>query len=203
LLVGGAYNAERPDLFLNMELGQYNLLNSSAGVHGRQKDGGGTIPGSAGVFLVLESAEHAKARGAKAYAKLGRVASDLGPREEAETRTRFETMMDDLEIAPSQTLAVISGASGCTNVTNWEFEALKGRMGMETPLRAFTTMTGNPMEANFPFAIALAALALKNEDFYPAFEPEEKPVKLNPSSILVSTAGHYRGEGMVTVEKAS
>lgn len=47
LLVGGAYNAERPDLFLNMELGQYNLLNSSAGVHGRQKDGGGTIPGSA------------------------------------------------------------------------------------------------------------------------------------------------------------
>jgi 3-oxoacyl-[acyl-carrier-protein] synthase II len=203
LLVGGAYNAERIDLFLNMELGHYNCDGGSAGVLGRQKDGGGTIPGTAGVFLVLESAEHATERGAKPYAKLGRVASDLGSREEGETTDRLNSIMDDLNVTPSSTTAVISGSSGCARITDWEFAALHARLGMDTPMRAFTTMTGNPMEANFPFAIALAALALQKNEFYPAFEPEEKPVKLIPSAILVSTVGHYRGEGMVIVEKAS
>jgi 3-oxoacyl-[acyl-carrier-protein] synthase II len=112
-------------------------------------------------------------------------------------------MMDELKIEPSTSTAVISGATGCSGITNWEFDALRSRLGMETPIRAYSNMTGNPLEANFPFAIALASLALKNGGFYPTFEPGEKPVKLNPSTILVSTAGHYRGEGIALVEKAS
>jgi len=203
LLVGGGYNAERPDLFLNMELGHYLARNTDETVAERMADNPGMIPGSAGVFLVLESAEHAKARGAKPYAKLSSVASDLGSRDEAETKQRLMTMMDDLKIEPSTSTAVISGATGCEGITKWEFEALRGRLGMEAPIRAYTNMIGNPLEANFPFAIALASLALKDDSFYPAFEGSEKPVKLNPSTILVSTAGHYRGEGITLVEKAS
>ena len=181
LLVGGAYNAERSDLFLNLELGHYLAQNTDAPVWERQTAGGGVIQGSAGVFLVLESAEHAKARGARAYAKLGVVASDLGPRESEPTRDRLNSMMDELNIEPSSSLAVISGSTGYKGITEWEYAALQGKMGMEVPIRAYTSMVGNPMEANFPFAIALAALALFKGSFYPAFEASEKPVKINPS----------------------
>ena len=84
LLVGGGYNAERSDLFLNMELGHYLAQNTDAsGLANVRKTMAAMIPGSAGVFLVLESAEHAKARGAKPMQNLGAVASDLGPRDEA------------------------------------------------------------------------------------------------------------------------
>lgn len=203
LLVGGAYNAERPDLFLNLELGHYLAQSTDAPVWERQADGGGVIQGSAGVFLVLESAEHARSRGAKAYAKLGAVASDLGPRESEPTRERLNAMMDELNIEPTSSLAVISGSTGYKGITEWEFAALQGKMGMEVPIRAYTSMVGNPMEANFPFAIALASLALFKGGFYPAFEASEKPVKINPSSVLVSTSGHYRGEGIALVEKIS
>lgn len=203
LLVGGGYNAERPDLFLNMELGHYTARNGIEPVSERHKGEGGMIPGTAGVFLVLESADHARARGAKPYAKLSQVASDLGARDAEPTRKRFDTMMDDLGISPSTSTAVISGATGCSGITGWEFEAINARLGMETPIRSFTNMIGNPLEANFPFAIALACLALKNDGFYPSFEPNENPVKMAPSTIMVSTAGHYRGEGIALVEKAS
>ena len=203
LLVGGGYNAERPDLFLNMELGQYVARNTIAPVQARQEHGGGLIPGSAGVFLVLESAEHAKARGARPYAKLSAIASDLGPRDKTETIERMNAMMEGLNIKSESTLAVVSGSTGCKKITDWEFEAIRSRLGMEAPIRAFTSMVGNPIEANFPFGIALASLALYNNSFYPSFEAAEKPVKVPPSTILVSSVGHYRGEGFAIVEKAS
>jgi len=203
LLVGGGYNAERPDLFLNMELGQYLARDTTAPVQERQAAGGGLIPGSAGVFLVLESADHAKARGAKPYAKLTGIASDLGPREQAETKERLNTMMDDLGLESSSSVAVVSGSTGCKNITDWEFEAVRARFGMEAPIRAYTSMIGNPLEANFPFGIALASLALYNENFYPSFEKNERPIKVKPSTVVVSSIGHYRGEGLAVVEKAS
>ncbi len=203
LLVGGAYNAERPDLFLNLELGHYLAQDNSAPVWERQEKDGGVIPGSAGVFLVLESADHAKARGAKAYAKLGAVASDLGPRDMDNTKDRLNTMMSELALEPSSSLAVITGCTGYKGITEWEYGAIQGKLGMEVPIRAYTSMIGNPMEANFPFAIALAALALHKNGFYPTFEKAEKPVKINPTSVMVSTSGHYRGEGIALVEKIS
>lgn len=203
LLVGGGYNAQRPDLFLNMELGHHLARNATAGVAERSGETAGMIPGSAGVFLVLESADHARARGAKPYAKLTGIASDLGSRNPDETRTRIKAMMDELDVKPAGSTAVISGATGCADVTGWEFDALRHGLGMEAPIRAFTNMIGNPIEANFPFAIALASLALKNNAFYPAFEQSEKPAKLSPSTIVVSTVGHYQGEGLAVVEQAS
>ncbi|MCF6197863.1 MAG: beta-ketoacyl-ACP synthase [Hyphomicrobiaceae bacterium] len=58
-LVGAANNAARPDLHLIRELN--GLADRSLG--------------SMGAFLVIESAEHAKARGAKPYAKISSVAA--------------------------------------------------------------------------------------------------------------------------------
>ncbi len=203
MLVGGAYNSERPDLLLNLELGNHLLRGSTAPVFERQSEGGGMIPGTAGVFLVLESAEHAKARDVTPYAKLSGVASDLGPRDKDSTLERVKRMMDELDLSNPNSTAVLSGSTGCTEITDWEFEAIRTKVGMESVIRAFTSLTGNPIEANFPLGVALAAMALKNGDFYPPFEPAENPAKIPPNQILVSCLGHYRGEGMAMIDTAS
>ncbi|MFK7901258.1 MAG: beta-ketoacyl-ACP synthase [Nitratireductor sp.] len=201
LLVGGAYNAERLDLLLSVQLGDYLLQDSAAPISERIKSEGGTLLGSAGVFLVLEEAEFAKTRGAKPYAKLTGVASDLGAREEAQTKARLNGILDDLNAAQSDDLAIMSGATGCKEITTSEFDVLRERLGSQTAIRAYTNMIGNPLEANFPFGIALSALALKNETFYPKFEASEIEANATPSKILVTSLGHFRGEGMAMVEK--
>lgn len=201
LLVGGAYNSERLDLLLSVQLGDYLLQDSGASIGERIKEDGGTILGSAGSFLILEDAEFAKARGATPYANLTGVASDLGPRDEASTTTRLNEIMDKLAIQPSQSTAVISGASGCKEVTQTEFSVLRKRLGNETAIRAYTTLMGNALEANFPIGIALSALALKNDSFYSKFDETETDASVTPSKVIVTSLGHYRGEGMAIVEK--
>ncbi len=199
VLVGGAFNAERPDLLLSTELGHYSWHGAPEAIAARQASGGGMITGSAGAFVVLEEAEHARARGAKPYAKLSGVVSDLGKRDEASTRQRLNRMLDKLE--PKSGTAVVSGATGCSPITGIEFDVLEARLGKDVAIRAFSTMIGNPVEANFPAGIALAAMAIANGSFYPQFESAEKPAKGKPDSILVSSIGHYRGEGFGLVEK--
>src|SRR5436190_404168 len=82
-LVGAAHNGERQDLLLLYEFGDFNLKGKYAPLWARDKAHGGFALGSAGAFLVLESREHAEARGAKPYARLSRVISDLAPRKQA------------------------------------------------------------------------------------------------------------------------
>ncbi|MGI9401889.1 MAG: beta-ketoacyl-ACP synthase [Rhizobiaceae bacterium] len=199
LLVGGAFNSERPDLLLSMELGSFVYRGDFVPILARQAAGGGMITGTAGTFLVLESADHAKSRGAKAYAKLSGVGSDLGPRDDASTAARMDTILDGLGAKPG--MGVLSGASGYAQTTQLEYDALHRHLGDDAAIRAFTTMVGNPLEANFPTGIALAALAIHNQGFYAPFENAESESKSVPDALLVSTIGHYRGEGFGLVEK--
>jgi 3-oxoacyl-[acyl-carrier-protein] synthase II len=68
-LIGAAHNGERSDLLILYEFGDFNLKGKFAPVWAREKKGGFAL-GSAGAFLVIESKEHAQARGAKPYARL-------------------------------------------------------------------------------------------------------------------------------------
>ncbi len=199
LLVGGAFNAERPDLLLSMELGNFVYRGEAKPILARQESGGGMITGTAGAFLVLESADHAKSRGAKAYAKLSGVGSDLGTREDAQTNARMDAILEGLGAKPG--MGVISGASGCIQTTKLEYDTLYRHLGDDAAIRAFTTMIGNPVEANFPTGIALAALAIHNQGFYAPFEEAENESSSTPEEILVSAIGHYRGEGFGLIEK--
>ena len=198
LLVGGAYNAERSDLFLSMELGQYAYRGKPLPIIARQDEGGGIIPGSAGAFLILESAEHAKKRGAKAYAKLSGVVSDLGNREPDSSADRVNRLLDAIGAKPG--MGVLSGAAGTKAAFDLEQTTLAQKLGEAAAIRFFTSMIGNPIEANFPAGMALAALAIQNKGFYAPFETAEREAEQNPQSVLVSTIGHYRGEGVGLLE---
>ncbi len=55
-LVGGAYNAERPDVLLIYEMGGFLWKQAHRPVWNRPVEGGGMILGSGAAFLVLESA---------------------------------------------------------------------------------------------------------------------------------------------------
>ena len=199
MLVGGSYNADRPDALLPHALNHYVYDGGREGIHGRQGKGGGMRMGSVGAFLVLEEAEHAKARGANAYAKLGSVSSDLGSREGEKGTARMDVMFDKLDTTPD---AVISGATGVSDATAFEMGYLSSKLDADTPIRAFQTMIGQPLEATFPAGVALAALALKNGGFYAPFEPHEKPAKDDVSSIMVTSIGHHCGEGFALLNKA-
>src|SRR3954467_9202846 len=61
-LVGAAHNGERSDLLVLYEFGDFNLTDKFVPLWARQDDSGFAL-GSAGCFLVLESREHAEARG--------------------------------------------------------------------------------------------------------------------------------------------
>src|SRR3954464_11312879 len=99
-LVGAAHNGERTDLLILYEFGDFNLTGKYAPVWARDKDHDGFALGSAGVFLVLESKEHAEARGAKPYARLSKVVSDLAQRKQPGAITRsLDAMWSKLGVA--------------------------------------------------------------------------------------------------------
>ncbi len=200
MLVGGSYHADRPDALLPHALGHYLYAGGEHGILERQAHGGGMRFGSVGAFLVLEEAEHAKARGAKAYAKLTGVSSDLGSREGAKGKERMNAMIDALpNNAPD---AILSGATGTAGATSFEMNFLKERFGSEIPVRAYQTVTGQPLEANFPLGVALAAMALSKDGFYPKFEDAEVETTAAVEQILVTCIAHVYGEGFAMLEKA-
>jgi 3-oxoacyl-[acyl-carrier-protein] synthase II len=158
------------------------------------------VTGSGAAFLVLESREHAEARGRHAYARLEKVASGRGKRdgealEEAIAQTLAETL------APAGDLLVFSGASGADRATAAEKAAFGKQPG--AALRAFSTLTGHLKEAQFPFAIALAALALDREEAIAPLDAEnEAPFAGAPSAALATAVGYHQFEGMALLAPA-
>ncbi|MCF6321194.1 MAG: beta-ketoacyl-ACP synthase [Rhizobiaceae bacterium] len=201
-LVGGAYNAERPDLLLIQELGHYLSQNSGEAIIKRLKQTqGGIVPGTASAFLVIEDADFARKRGAEPYAKISGVASDLGKRDPQKTIPRVASILEKTGADKKTIDGIISCASGVKDISELEMVFLAEKFGPQIPIRFLTSMFGNSIEGNFPSSIALAAMALKNNKFYPQFEQAEQPASGEPSSILVTSFGHRFGEGMALVEK--
>ena len=194
MLVGGSYNSARPDMMLTLELGHYLWSKSPAGVAARAKSGdGGIILGSVGVFLVLESRQHAEARGKQPYAKIDNITADHGGRSEGEAAKRGTTMLECLEVADD--VPVLSAATAVSDIYNEEMQVL----GKNSPVRCYGNQFGHAVEAQFPLGVALAALAVSKGSFYPPFEKGELEMSSSSKQILVSCFGHWRGEGMAVV----
>ena len=198
-LVGAAHNGERQDLLVLYEFGDFNLTGEFAPVWARQENSGFAL-GSAGVFLVMESREHAQARGAKPYARLTKVVADLAQREQAGAVTKsLEALWPQLGVLPDNG-SLISGATGVEPVTSEEKAFL--RRHPRLAVRATGTMFGHTMEAQFPLGLALAALSISRGALFPPNDPTGLEVENPepPTQIVVMGTGHWQGEGMALVE---
>jgi 3-oxoacyl-[acyl-carrier-protein] synthase II len=200
-LVGAAHNGERTDLLILYEFGDFNLKDRFAPVWAREKHSGFAL-GSAGVFLVIESREHAEARGARPYAKLTSVVADLAKRKQPGAVTRsLEALWSKLGVGPDNG-ALITGATGAQPVTSEEKAFLSQHPGCA--VRATGTMFGHAMETQFPLGLALAALSISRGALFPPNDPTGLEVEMSgsPTQIVVIGAGHWQGEGMALVEAA-
>ena len=158
-LVGGAYSAERPDTILHFELGHMNWTKPWAPVWERPKDGGGTILGSVGAFLVIEAREHAEARGAKPIARLSKVSSDRTRRKDGDAEHTMAVQWNEISpgLIPGATV-VVSGATGVSEAVAIERDILDQR---RVPTRATGSVIGHSVEATFPANVALAAMMVQ------------------------------------------
>jgi len=199
-LVGAAQNGERKDLLMLYEFGSFNLKDGFAPVWARDN---GFALGSGGVFLVIESREHAQARGAKPFAKLSRVVADHTRRKAAgEITATLDRLWSALgPLKPNA--AIITGATGAAPATAEERTFLDKHR--DIPVRATGTAFGHLMEAQFPLGIALAALSIARGALFPPNDPAgvEIATAAAPPQIAVIGAGHWRGEGMALVEAVS
>ncbi|MCJ8239005.1 beta-ketoacyl-ACP synthase [Peteryoungia algae] len=199
-LVGGAFVAERPDILLLVEgirahqTGPWQPLWSRDG-----SSGGGMILGTVGAFLVLESREHAEARGAHIYAVLDAVEGDRGNRDEGKLETRLGQMVPEAASLAAADTVVFSGASGLADLTQREKAHLAERFaGM--PVRGYAGSIGHSVEAQFPAGLALAALAIDSGAIVPAFDPAHETAQTAPARhAVISTLGYVRGEGLAVL----
>lgn len=199
-LVGGSYNAQRPDVLLHYEMGGLLARPPVAGVWERQAAGGGMLLGSVGCFLVIESRAHAEARGAVPFAhiasiKTGRSRRDPG-QATANARAQFAAMEPHYDPAGA---AVISGASGVTAITAEEQAFLAG---LGRPVRTTATALGHSLEPSFPASLALAALSVQRGTLFAPLEAAEAPMTEPLTQALVTSLGHWRGEALALVTAA-
>jgi 3-oxoacyl-[acyl-carrier-protein] synthase II len=200
ILVGGSYNAQRPDVLLHYEMGGVQAHAPFSPVWARQDSGGGLLLGSVGCFLVIESRAHAAARGAAAYAHIAAIRTDRCRREPgqatANAEAQFATMAAHYDPAGS---AVISGASGVAAPTQEERAFLTG---LGRPVRATATAVGHSLEPSFPASLALAAMAVRHGSLFPPLEAAEQPMTAPLTQALVTSWGHWRGESLALVTAA-
>jgi 3-oxoacyl-[acyl-carrier-protein] synthase II len=201
ILVGGAFQTEHSDMLLGYELAGYLHRGPWRPVWQRQGlDGGGVVTGSGGAFLVLEQREHAISRGRKIYAELGPVVSGRAIRRQGELDAEIAALLSQAAL-PNGELLTISGASGAHAATAAEKSALDANPAIAA--RGFSTLTGHMKEAQFPFAVALAALAVERKAAYPAFDAAtEKPFNGIPRTVLATAIGYHQFEGMALVNAA-
>jgi 3-oxoacyl-[acyl-carrier-protein] synthase II len=199
-LVGAAHNGERSDLLILYEFGDFNLKDKFVPVWARDKNSSGFALGSAGVFLVIESREHAEARGAKPYARLAKVVADLAKRKQPGAVTKsLEALWPKLGVLTDNG-NLITGATGVESVTSEEKAFLHQHPGFA--IRSTGTAFGHTLETQFPLGLALAALSISRGAFYPPNDPTglEVATSAPPTQIVVVGTGHWQGEGMALVE---
>jgi 3-oxoacyl-[acyl-carrier-protein] synthase II len=157
-------------------------------------EGGGVVTGSGAAFLVIESREHAASRGRDGYAAVDRVVSGRVRRGREDLSAAVGAMISAVggDAAP-----VVSGASGAHAATAAEKAALD-RLG-QSSVRGFASLTGHLKEAQFPFAVALAAIALKHGAGFAAFDTAFGGPFQARDAVAVTTVGSRRFEGAARV----
>lgn len=200
-LVGAAFNAEHPDMLLGYQMNGHLARGSWVPVAERASgEGGGLVAGSGGVFLVIEEVGHAAARGAHIHASIGPVAVDAGPN--GGTSARLERLAGDGGVDDAD--MIVSANSGALARSAAETGFVAARWPA-VPVRSVANKTGHLREAQFPLAIAVAALSIAKGRLVAPLEETETTAGGTPGTIGVIALGHQVAEAMVrisTPEKA-
>jgi 3-oxoacyl-[acyl-carrier-protein] synthase II len=198
-LVGGAYHGSRWDVLLSFELGGVVLKDKFAPVWDRGPDGGIAFA-TMGAFLVLESSDHAKARGARPKARISQVFSDRNVRKPGETEASLRRQWDAIAPKIDRThAAVISGAAGLEPATSAELHVLK-EIGL--PVRNTGTYIGHGVDTQFMANLGIGCAAIEHGKLFAATGTGD--IGASPSGlsqVVVTSVGNWRGEGLVLVER--
>jgi len=203
-LVGGSCHGARKDWLVYVSAAGQALRENLAPVFERASPNSGLALGSLGAFLVLEAAEHARARGASPLARLSLVLSECSGRDRGARRAMLEQMWQTL--APQLrhgAHAIISGATGADPATTEERAFLAAHP--DIPVRASGTYLGHAVEAQFPMNIALGVLSVTRGHLHRATGSFERARALNKplSQVVVTGVGRAQGEGMALLETAT
>jgi 3-oxoacyl-[acyl-carrier-protein] synthase II len=196
-LVGGSFNAQRPDAFLHNAMGHTLWRGPFAPIRARQPEGG-AILGSVGCFLVIEGRAHAAARGVTPMARIAGVRTDRCDRAPGEAAANLAREIAELGGA-SAASAVIAGTNGANPVAAEE-QAFLDQFGL--PVRSLHTAIGNSVEPSFPAAVAIAAMSLARGRLFPPLEPAEAPLDGALKGLYVTSAGVWRGESAALIVPA-
>lgn len=183
VLVGGSYNAERRDMLLLFEAGGYCQKGEFVPVFERGPDGG-FITGSVGAFLVLEAADIAKARGAKALALIEAVTSGHSKRAPGDVGRELPELAKKAGFVGDESM-IVTAATGVGESTREERQALS-MLAPDARLLATGDFIGHAVEAAFPASVALAAMLVDAG---------------KAARIGVSGVAHWRGEGFVCLSR--
>ncbi len=195
MLIGAALHSEAPDKLLIYETGQELHQGPWQPVWSRSGAGGGLIAGTGSAFLVLETREHAEARGRKPYAAIEKVVADRARRTDGGLRDGLVALAGDAGLdAPH---LVISGASGMHEITDAEQDALSAHA-----LRAYGSLTGHLREAQLLFGVAIAALTIANGESLPPISEGERIYSGSPERVAATSVSTTRGEGIAVLTKA-
>ena len=194
-LVGGAFVASRWDLMVLYHAGGLLRRVPDFAPPFARAAAPGAIPGTLAAFLVLETAEQARARGARGLARIASMACEQARRHGADTSLAAgQRALARLDL-PAGKLAVVSGATGVAGPTGAEAEFLAG-LGRDIAIRAAGSRFGWGVEACFPASLAMAALALADGALPASLDDTEAPFDGEVTEILVTGFGAWRGEAL-------
>jgi 3-oxoacyl-[acyl-carrier-protein] synthase II len=199
-LVGGAFNAERKDSVMLMNAGGFMWKGAPSSVWSRAPGGMGL--GSMGAFVVLEAREHAQGRGADPLARLTYVASDQAGSAPGAAAEALQRLLAEAAGRFTPGLcAVISGATGAEPVTAAE-RAVLSSAHPDLPVRATGTYLGHGFEPQFVLNLVLAAASVKRGKLFAGNDESgfEQTFAGPLRQALVTSVGHWRGQGLGLVE---
>lgn len=182
-LVGGSINGEHADVLLSYQLGGYLNENGKDGV----------VTGSFGAFFVLESREHAEARGAEIYASIDAVDLSRTKRDD----NFVKTLSEKFSAATGNADLVINAHSGAQGAKAATDKALSDNANIHT----LTELLGHAREAQPFVSAAIAAMALKNNQAPVRLNTGEAAIDNDINRAAVTVTGFHRGEGTVVLTR--
>ncbi|MEV6771791.1 ketosynthase chain-length factor [Nocardia sp. NPDC051030] len=127
----------------------------------------GLVPGEGGAILIMESADAARARGARSYGEIAGYAATFDPRpgsgREPGLRRAIESALADAGIGPAEVDVVFADAAADPELDGIEADAISAVFGPHgVPVTAPKTMTGRLYSGAGSLDVATALLAIRD-----------------------------------------